>query len=152
VTPLQLAIATSALANGGTVWQPELLQRIISPDGTVQRELQPKARRKLHLAPAATGPVLGGLAEQARSATGQAGPTAALNIAGLAAPAAPTANGPGQPGLNAWWTGAAPMSDPQLVVTVLVAGGNDPEAAAPVARAMFDAYFQPSPGDAASHG
>lgn len=152
VTPLQVAVATAALANGGTVWQPQLLQRIIAPDGTVLRELQSKVRRKVAISAAAAGPVLAGMAEQARGMSGAVDPTAGVAIAGLAAPAAPTANGPGQPGLNAWWTGVAPVSDPQLVVTVLVVGGDDPEAAAPVAQAMFAASFQPGQGSTSRGG
>ena len=36
VTPLQLALYTATLANGGTLWRPRLIRRIVSADGSVQ--------------------------------------------------------------------------------------------------------------------
>ncbi|HEY3872637.1 MAG TPA: penicillin-binding protein 2 [Actinocrinis sp.] len=43
VTPLQLARAYAALANGGTIYQPHLEQAVIAPDGKVVSTFQPKA-------------------------------------------------------------------------------------------------------------
>ncbi len=42
VTPLQLARAYAALANGGTLYAPRIGRAIVGPDGTVIREIQPK--------------------------------------------------------------------------------------------------------------
>ena len=43
---------------------------------------------------------------------------------------------------HAWFTGFAPVDDPQLVVTVIVEeGGSGGKAAAPIARSIFDVYF-----------
>jgi len=36
VTPLQLAMYTATLANGGTLWKPRLIQQIVPADGEVQ--------------------------------------------------------------------------------------------------------------------
>ena len=148
VTPLQLAVATAALANGGTIWQPELLQRQIAPDGSVRRQLHALPRGKVPLTPAAQAAVLGALADSVRNGPSQAVRVAGLGIAGLGAAAAPAGGGTGQPGLNAWWSGFAPLDDPQLVVTVLLAGGDDPTAAQAVARAIFQAQFAPAQAEA----
>ena len=43
VTPLQLARAYAALANGGTLYQPHLEQAVVAPDGKVVSTYQPKA-------------------------------------------------------------------------------------------------------------
>ncbi len=42
VTPLQLARAYAALSNGGTLYEPRVGKAIVSPDGTVVREIKPK--------------------------------------------------------------------------------------------------------------
>ena len=42
VTPLQLARAYGALANGGTLWEPRVGKAIVAADGTLIREIEPK--------------------------------------------------------------------------------------------------------------
>ena len=41
-TPLQLLNAYSALANGGTLYKPQIVRRVLAPDGTVVRDFQPE--------------------------------------------------------------------------------------------------------------
>ncbi|HYT10002.1 MAG TPA: penicillin-binding protein 2 [Mycobacteriales bacterium] len=47
VSPLQLAIAYSALVNGGTVWEPRIGRAVLGPDGRVLRDLKSKAHNKV---------------------------------------------------------------------------------------------------------
>jgi penicillin-binding protein 2 len=47
VTPLQLINAYAALANGGTLYQPQIVRDIVGPDGTVIRPFKPKVLHKL---------------------------------------------------------------------------------------------------------
>jgi peptidoglycan glycosyltransferase len=43
---------------------------------------------------------------------------------------------------HAWFVGYADVEDPEIVVSVLVEeGGSGGSAAAPIARAVFDAYY-----------
>jgi len=46
-TPLQLLNAYAALANGGTLYQPQVVREIVSPDGTVVRPFTRKVIRKI---------------------------------------------------------------------------------------------------------
>ncbi len=47
VTPLQLAVYCSAIANGGTVWKPQLVSRILDHRGIARFEVQPEAAGNL---------------------------------------------------------------------------------------------------------
>ena len=47
VTPIQLINAYAALANGGKLYQPQVVREIVAPDGTVVRPFAPKLIRKL---------------------------------------------------------------------------------------------------------
>ncbi|WP_157537079.1 penicillin-binding protein 2 [Nocardioides sp. Root190] len=49
VTPLQLARAYGAIANGGTLWEPRVGKAIVSPDGEVIREIEPTVGSELTL-------------------------------------------------------------------------------------------------------
>jgi penicillin-binding protein 2 len=47
VTPIQLINAYAALANGGKLYQPQIVREIVGPDGTVVRPFAPKLIRRL---------------------------------------------------------------------------------------------------------
>ncbi len=51
VTPIQLLTAYSALANGGTLYRPQLVRRVRDADGTVIRTIKPEVTRKLPIDP-----------------------------------------------------------------------------------------------------
>ena len=51
VTPIQLINAYAALANGGTLYQPQLVRDIVGPDGTVVRPFKPEVIRKMKVSP-----------------------------------------------------------------------------------------------------
>jgi penicillin-binding protein 2 len=63
VTPLQLINAYSALANGGTLYQPQIVREVVGPDGKVVRPFSRKVLHKLKAKPA----VLRVMREAARS-------------------------------------------------------------------------------------
>ena len=47
VTPIQLINAYATLANGGTLYQPQIVRDIVGPDGTVVRPFKPKIIHKM---------------------------------------------------------------------------------------------------------
>jgi penicillin-binding protein 2 len=47
VTPIQLITAYSALANGGTVYEPQIVHDVVGPDGTVVQLFQKKVKNKM---------------------------------------------------------------------------------------------------------
>ena len=47
---------------------------------------------------------------------------------------------------HAWFTGFAPVEDPQIAVTIIIEGaGSGGEYAVPIAKRMFDSYFAINP-------
>lgn len=52
VTPLQLARAYGALANGGTLYEPRVGRAVVSGDGTVVREIKPEVAGRVDVPPA----------------------------------------------------------------------------------------------------
>lgn len=51
VTPIQLITAYAALANGGTVFQPQVVREVIAPDGTIVRPFEPRVRHVMDVDP-----------------------------------------------------------------------------------------------------
>jgi penicillin-binding protein 2 len=51
VTPLQLINAYSALANGGTLYRPQLVHRVLAADGTVVQDFTPDVIRQVGIDP-----------------------------------------------------------------------------------------------------
>ena len=51
VTVLQLALAYAALANGGTLYQPQLVRAVETSNGTVVQEFSPRVRRQIDIKP-----------------------------------------------------------------------------------------------------
>ncbi|MEY2778302.1 MAG: hypothetical protein RL008_398, partial [Actinomycetota bacterium] len=47
VTPLQMAMAYAAIANGGTLYEPRVVKAIMNADGSVAEKIEPKVKNKL---------------------------------------------------------------------------------------------------------
>ncbi|HEY6477720.1 MAG TPA: penicillin-binding protein 2, partial [Polyangia bacterium] len=51
VTLLQMALLYAAIANGGKLWLPQIVERVESPDGQTLEEFAPRVRREVSVAP-----------------------------------------------------------------------------------------------------
>ena len=142
-TPLQIAVAYAAIANGGTVVRPHLGRSIEDGDGAKLQDLDFTPRRKVHLDAGARQVVLDGL----RRAAGEQGGTSADVFAGW--PKRYRVYGKtgtaerGQNPDQAWY--ACFVDDPKrpLVVVVTVEkGGFGAATAAPAARQILAKWFR----------
>jgi penicillin-binding protein 2 len=136
VTPLQLAVAYAALANGGTVVRPHVADEVI--DGASTKRLTFKPVRRLHLTDLSA--IQQGLYEAAHSANGTSASVFSsfpVPVAGKTGTAqAPTGSD------HSWYASWAPATNPKIVVVVLIVhGGFGAEAAAPAAKEIYQAYF-----------
>jgi len=142
VSPLQLAVAYSALINGGKVVRPHVGEAVIR--NGVRHQLRFKPVRKVKLSPY-TWAIRHGLYEAANSASGTSGSV----FSGFQPPIAGKTGtaetcGPSCPD-HSWYASWAPYNHPKLVVVVMVEkGGFGAEAAAPAAKKIYQAYFHPA--------
>lgn len=137
MTPMHVAMITSAAANGGILMKPYLIDHVESVAGELVKQFSPETYGNLMDAGEAET-----LAVAMRMVVTE-GTGSALRDAPYAA-AGKTGSAEFETGKesHAWFTGYAPADDPKLVVTVIVEeGGSGGRAAAPVARAVFDTYF-----------
>jgi len=143
VTPLQLATAYSALANGGILPTPHFAKELRDSEGRVVKKLSFPPQRNLHLPESFLAEVRQGLYNASHSADGTsssvfgnfkpdvAGKTGTAEVLGKAD--------------NAWYASWAPADNPEIVVVALiVGGGHGGVSAAPVAREVYSAYFHPN--------
>ena len=136
ITPLQLAVAYSTLANGGIVVRPHVGKAALNSTGQIVRELRFPARRRLQLT--GLSAIRDGLIAGAHSGTsGAVFGTFPIQVAGKTG----TAEAP--PGSDhSWYASWAPAYNPKLVVVVMIEhGGFGAEAAAPAAKEIYSAYF-----------
>ncbi|MDQ3876462.1 MAG: penicillin-binding transpeptidase domain-containing protein, partial [Actinomycetota bacterium] len=137
VTPLQLAVAYAALANGGTVVRPHVGGRILSSSGDVVRRLRFPPRRHVRLP--SLWAIHQGLYDAAHTGTSAAiFGDFPIPVAGKTGTAE---TGTGSD--HSWYASWAPAGNPRVVVVVLIEhGGFGAEAAAPAAREIYEAYFR----------
>ncbi|MDR7550244.1 MAG: penicillin-binding protein 2 [Armatimonadota bacterium] len=136
VTPLQVARMVSAVATGDRLVRPRLVRRVLGPDGVEQQAFDPRDEPiPLAIPPEALRALREGLLAVVEGGTGRAAAVPGLSVAGKTGSAE---NPRGIP--HAWFAGYAPADRPSLVVVVFVEHGRrGGDAAAPIARAIFEA-------------
>ncbi len=148
VTPLQIAALTAAVANGGTVYQPQLVDRIglISEEPSVVTE--PVVLHEADVSDETLEMVRAAMHEVTRNmeigtAEYRLG-SLQVNVAGKTGTA--EVGGQGYP--HAWFAGFAPYESPEIAVVVMVEnGGQGSSVAAPIFRRIVEGYFGLTPLD-----
>ncbi|HEY7796510.1 MAG TPA: penicillin-binding transpeptidase domain-containing protein [Microbacteriaceae bacterium] len=136
-TPMQMAMVTSAIANQGIIYSPQLIDRVVSNNLELLSDPEPQ----VFGSPISQSTA--GLLTQMMFESVEVGAAGNAKIPGMAvAGKTGTAeNGLGQP-YTYWFTGFAPAENPELVVTVVVEGvdqlatGNS--MAAPIGRKLLE--------------
>jgi penicillin-binding protein 2 len=147
VTPLQLARAYAAFANGGTLYAPRLASQVLSPGdhSTIVRDLPVEQDAKIALKPGVRAAILPGLSGAVNASDG----TAKAAFSGYTGPPlvgkTGTAQQPPPQEDTAWFVGIinpdpTDPKQPQYVVVVNVEqAGFGGTVAAPIARRVIDA-------------
>ena len=138
VTPMHMAMITSAIANGGVLMEPYLVDEVENADGGAVSMHNPKSAGELMTT--AEAAKLGELM-QAVVAQGTASSLSGMgySIAGKTG-TAETASA----GNNAWFIGYAPAEKPQIAVCVLIENSSESSStvAVPIARQLFARYVK----------
>lgn len=152
VTPLQLACATMAVANGGALWQPRLAHSLIDSNGAEIARFKPRLLRQVPVAAENLQLVRQGMREAVVSGTARQLKITEVPVAGKTGTA--EFYGPrdaaGHLPTHAWFTCFAPYDNPEIVVTVLLEqSGEGAFYAVPVAAEVLRAYFGLNSGSSA---
>lgn len=155
-TPLQLASMTAALANGGTVWKPQIVQKIVNLAGETDWLLKPEKIKESAWPAEALRVVRRGMESVVNDGGGTAW-RSRLDVVrfagktGTAQVVRRKADDEEEDVLekipyrfrdHALFVSYAPVVNPRIAVAVVIEhGGHGSSAAAPVAKAMYAAYF-----------
>jgi len=162
VTLLQMAMLYAAIANGGKLWLPQIVERIESPTGQILEEFPPRVRRELSISAdnlAIVRQALVGVVNEPKGTAYKARPDDGLEVAGKTGTAQVRHMGKrGEPvssyeqNDHAWFAGFAPAGNPRIAFAVLVEhGGHGGDVAAPVAMEIAHGYFESvAPADRAA--
>lgn len=162
VTPLQLAVASAAIANKGTLMRPQIARAIIDENAKVIREIEPEILSTVPADPNYYTIVHEGMRRSVVEDVNVAArdDCSGLQIAGKTGTAefGPNIKLPGAAGQpekytrqsHSWFVGFAPYTDPQIEVLVLSEGSGDMDngsatIAVPAVTQIMQAYFGVTP-------
>ena len=155
VTLMQMAMAYAAMANHGTLYVPQLVERVTDESGRIVKKFKPKVRRMVdvpqeHIAHVLEG--LDGVVNDKKGTAHEAYDPQGVRVAGKTGTAQVSKRAPREgedPNRSwyfnrdhAWFAGFAPADAPEIVAIVLVEhGGAGGKTAAPIAVQIFQDYF-----------
>jgi penicillin-binding protein 2 len=138
-TPLQMAVAYSAIVNGGTVLRPHLGLEVDDSLGRLIQKINPPASRHVNIDPVWRQTVMDGLL----AAATQPGGTSYDVFQGFGRPVYGK-TGTAQRGVvddQSWYVCYSPGPRPIVVAVTIEKGGFGAEAAAPAARQILSQWF-----------
>jgi penicillin-binding protein 2 len=141
VTPLQLARAYAALANGGTLYSPRIGEALIGPDGKIVRKIRPPVAGHLPVSGGVLAYIRAALADVITQGTGAPAfvgfPLSKLQIAGKTG----TAQVQGKVATSVF-ASFAPLRHPKYVVVMMIPdSGFGADVSAPAVRQIWDGIY-----------
>ncbi len=139
VTPLHMALITSAIANGGIMMRPYYVDRIETNDSTLVKQFDPEIYKKV------LTPDEAGILTEYMTRTVESGTAAALygngyTVAGKTGSAEYEKDG--TTGTHSWFCGFAQTSEPHIAIAVIAEdGGTGSSTAVPIAKQILDTFF-----------
>jgi penicillin-binding protein 2 len=163
VTVMQLAMAYTAIANGGTLWIPQIVERVLDGNGKVVLEYQPRVAAHMKTPPEVVDIWKRGLYKVVNELGGTAYPYATSQMVAIAGKTGTaevksksrrerieerTMEGWHPTNAHAWFAGFAPFDDPEVAIVVFIEhGGSGGKVAGPIAKQVLEAYFTKVKGE-----
>jgi peptidoglycan glycosyltransferase len=137
VTPLQMAMVVAAIANGGTLIRPHLVEQVRDRDGRVKSRAHPKEESEV-ISPESASALAGMMSQVVREGTGTAAALSGIDVAGKTGTA--EVGGTNQ----AWFIAFAPVDRPRVAVAATVerTPGQGGTIAAPIAKQVMEALLR----------
>jgi peptidoglycan glycosyltransferase len=132
VTPLQMAMVAAAIANGGRLMRPHLVEKVTDPDGRTVRRIKPSEESKV-MSEATARALAEMMSQVVKEGTGTAAALQGIDVAGKTGTAEKgNAN-------QAWFIAFAPVQAPRIAVaaTVEQTTGQGGTVAAPIAKQVM---------------
>ncbi len=151
-TPLQLLNATAVIANGGTLYRPQLVSQVVDIEGNVVSTLTPDPIREMAISRENIEVVRRGMRQTVTNGTAWRWTFDDVPVSAKTGTAEYTKldehgqlimDQHGYLPTHAWFTAFAPYDDPEIVLVVFLDdGGEGSQYALPVAEDIMRAYFQ----------
>ena len=137
-TPLQLTLATSAIANHGTLFKPRVVKNITDASGKVVKNIEPEVLSKNFVEQESLEIIRRAMHETIVSGSGRS----LSSLPGSAGGKTGTAQTGVGNNTHAWFSVFAPYENPEIVLIVLVEnGGEGSSVAVPIAREVLEWYL-----------
>jgi len=145
ISPIEVATAFSAIANGGTLYQPQAVKEIIDNSSgsiKVEEEIKPKIIRQNFIDPQNLQIVREGMRQAVTGANSPQASSTLLNSLSVAVAAKTGTAELGNNYYNNWISIFAPYDNPQIVLMLLIGNVKGTQAAVlPVAKNILEWYF-----------
>jgi peptidoglycan glycosyltransferase len=138
VTPLQMAVVASTVANGGVAMQPSVLNRVVDSKGKTIVRVEPKKLGRV-MSPTTAHEINSMMVSAVQSGTGTAAQIPGIQVAGKTGTAET-----GNSGINTtWFITFAPADNPKVAVAVTLENqhGFGGTTAAPIAKVLLQAVL-----------
>lgn len=138
MSPLHLNMITAAIANGGNMMTPYVVDRVESADGKIIKQFEPKSMGQV-MSPEEATILTDMMIQVVENGTGNRLKGESFSVAGKTGSAEFDSS---KFRSHAWFTGFAPADDPEIVITIILEdAGTGGEHSVPIARQLFEAYM-----------
>ena len=137
-TPLHLAVALSSIANGGKIYQPQIVNKIVNLAGETILDIKSKVLRENFIQEENIESVRKAMRECVLSGSCRQLASLPVSSGGKTG----TAEAPGDKEPHAWFASFAPYENPEIFLLVMIEyGGGGEKVAVPIAKEVLKWYF-----------
>lgn len=147
ISPLHAAALVAGVANGGLMPRPQIVDKIVAPDGSVMHRSTPETLQRI-VQPGTAALLMEMMEHTTTEGTSRrefmrgTRPTLGnLRVAGKTG----TLKGTDPVGLNNWFIGAAPIENPELAVAVITVDPRYSSKASHLGRLVIQEHFNVNP-------